>query len=946
MFIYHCPFCSSALIKTDSLFCNSCQVYFPVVNGFIFFNEPQVNFSHQTENAFNYEFDRFQYADFLIQKAGKTAPDLYAAFQPFNESSRAFEPFIPFLKQNLKPGDVILDLWCRTGWSALYLSGLFPDQKIISVWEGNKGVLGYQGFSFWFDELTKPSNLVIIFSDINKNFPLPDQSVKLVYGLDTLHRYSKPNIINETLRVTSNDGFLIFPHVHLSNNQPDPFFERGGDILHGEQWDFYLTHKLKNSGRKHFIFSEPELFENPETIPLQSNPNTPDYNGLIAVFPEHNLPVKLEKWNYEPNHFEDQFIYINPLLEFQYSHSRVKLNLTKWDSGVEYILKRHPVYHKKLNEVDSVTLDSLALKICFLSHHRYSVSDIAKKLNCSLQDLKQKIEDGIAMELFRLYPLKNHNNYLQFFHTDQLLRPSPKLCTFTDLWKSSINKYSDRILIHSIKDESEFSYADTDRIVRKIIYGLHESGVKKGDSVLIFSNITEEFILCAWAVWLSGAILIPVNPELSDAEKLDIIEVINPNFVFFDPNSVNPTFLSEVKIPIVSFSSEQNVSFDFPSLTDWLPSEDPDEWLGFAQVSHSDTACMLFTSGTTSKSKIVSLSHEALFNSSAELTNLFQWRSDDIILNLGDSFTMSGLRNPSWSAIHSGASILVIPSEDKKHPLKIADHIFRHHVTVLGCVPEMVRLLLASSEHISPKLLKPLKQIICTAAYLSESVRIKFEEYFLKPILNYYGLTETCGLCAGHQFSDHLDTNDSIGKPVDAILQIVDETGNALEPNKIGRLRVFSTNLMKEYYNNSEATHAILMDGWLYTGDLALIDENGFVYLKGRDRDIIKLKDGNLIYPDSIENILLQHSTVSEAAVTSVSQIGDRESIIAFVKLKSGNLTPDLTFELKNIINSNLGRHFVPEIFVQSEELPKGVNGKILKSILQSQYESKPNHSF
>ncbi|MBN8705628.1 MAG: hypothetical protein J0L62_07105 [Bacteroidetes bacterium] len=252
--------------------------------------------------------DQATYKHFLKEKGKRTAPDLYAAFQPFNESSRAFEPFVPFLKKNLKPGDVILDTWCRTGWSSLYLSGLFPEQKILSVWEGNKGVLGYQGFLFWFEKSKRPDNLEIIFTDNNQTLPLPDHSIRLVYGLDTLHRYKKPTLINELIRVSAEDGFIIFPHVHLDNSRPDPFFERGGDIKLGSEWDFYLTNKLTGTNRKHFIFSEPALFEFPEKTPFISTPEMEDYNGLIGIFPDTNIPTDFEKWEAELSDPDNQFI--------------------------------------------------------------------------------------------------------------------------------------------------------------------------------------------------------------------------------------------------------------------------------------------------------------------------------------------------------------------------------------------------------------------------------------------------------------------------------------------------------------------------------------------------------------------------------------------------------------------------------------------------------------
>ena len=942
---YSCTYCSNNIARSDQnqLFCSSCQVTFPLINDLIFFTESSVNYSKSIDNQPLIEkinFSKRDYELFLKEKSQKAFADLYAAFQPFNESSRAFEPFIPFLKQHLKPNDVILDTWCRTGWSALYLSAHFPDQKIISVWEGNKGVLGYKGFSYWFEKSKRPDNLEIIFADINHKLPLPDKSIKLVYALDTLHRYQKPNIINEFLRITGDDGFVMFPHVHLANNDPDPFFERGGDILHGKEWDYYLGNILKNHSRKHFIFSEPALFEKPDQTEFLSTPDMEDYNGLVCIFPENKIPAKLEKWDFDQSDLEEQFVYLNPMLEINYSTSLVKLNPKKWDSSVEHMLNRHPVYHKKLNKIDQAVLDELTLKICYLSRHRYSIKQIAIKLNLEVDAIKPSLIWGIENDLFRVYPLKNKTNFLQFYHNDQQWKPESRLCTFSNLWKDSVESYSENILLRSEKDESEFTYSEINSAVQTIASKLRSSGLQKGDSVLLFSNISEEFLLCSWASWLAGCIVVAVNPELSIEDKLEIIERVQPSLIFIDPSHSSSHHFPDFKKQIISFSSDSDTGAEPNNLGGWIQSEgDSDNFIP-VNSSPDDIACILFTSGTTSKSKAVVLTHEALFNSSLELSRLFKWASTDVILNLGDSYTMSGLRNPTWASLQNGSSVLVIPMQDKKFPQKISEDIFKWKATVFGCVPEMIRILSESSDIASPKYLKSLKQIICTGSYLPESVRLKFEEQFQKPVLNYYGLTETCGLCAGHEFSDSPETNDSIGKSTDSIMQVVNENGDVLSENSVGLLRVFSTNLMTGYLNDLEATKSMLINGWLYTGDLASIDEKGFIYLKGRQRDIIKLKDGNLIYPDSIENVLLENIQISEAAVTSISSGDEKEKVIAFVKLKSESLSDDLTYQLKLQVLSKLGNNFVPDIFIQSDELPKGVNGKILKKVLREMYES------
>lgn len=634
---------------------------------------------------------------------------------------------------------------------------------------------------------------------------------------------------------------------------------------------------------------------------------------------------------------DTQFFYLNPLLEFNFRTSRVTLNPAKWEGLVDYILQRHPVYHEKLKRTDGFVLNDTLLKICFLVQHRYSHGQMERKLDIKADELLSLVRTGIDQELFRVYPLKNRSNFLQFYHTDQQIKTEPDKKTFSNLWKASVDSYGNQVLLRSERDESEFTYADVNGVVLKIAGTLKQAGVKPGNRIIFFSTLTEEFLLCCWGSWLAGCVVVPVNPMLSLPEKNEIIKRIQPELIFFEPEFLVSDGIEFNHEKMIAFSDHSETLADAVLLSDWIQDCSAPDFLSSVQIRKDDVACILFTSGTTSKSKAVVLSHEAMFNSSFELADLFNWQSEDIILNLGDSFTMSGLRNPAWAVLQNGSSVLIVPAENKKFTQKIAEDIAAWKATVLGTVPEMVRML---TEIENPKLLNSVKQVICTGSFLSESVKTKFEKQFQKPVLNYYGLTETCGLCAGHRFEDQAGSNESIGKTVDSVIQIVNEAGDILPHKTVGLLRVFSTNLMQGYLDDHEAMAQILHNGWLYTGDLAETDENGFIFLKGRNRDIIKLKDGNLVYPDLIENCILHNSLISEVAVTSVFLQDDKEKMIAFVRPKSEKLTDDLVYNLKVQILQELGALFVPELWVEATELPKGVNGKFLKRNLSEKYES------
>lgn len=150
------------------------------------------------------------YEEFIRRKNRRPLIDAYSSFQPFNEVIRAFFPFIGLLKRQLKPGDVILNLWGRSGWATSLLAGLFARQQILTTWEVGRDVLGRKGYGFWFSGPESPGNVQILFHDLRQPLPLPDGSVAVVIGMDVLHRHDLSDFVGELLRVVRADGGCCF----------------------------------------------------------------------------------------------------------------------------------------------------------------------------------------------------------------------------------------------------------------------------------------------------------------------------------------------------------------------------------------------------------------------------------------------------------------------------------------------------------------------------------------------------------------------------------------------------------------------------------------------------------------------------------------------------------------------------------------------------------------
>jgi len=211
-----------------------------------------------------------RYRGFLKKKGRRPNYDIYACYQPFNESFKAIFPFLKALRKTIKKGDTILSLWDRTGWQTNLLAGLFPEQHIVATWDGNKDVL---------------------FCDLNKPLPIKNDSIAFSCGYDTFHNFDQSLLLDELFRVVKNDGAILFPHVHLTNSEPDPYFDRGCKQRHGTDYQTSFDHLAKTSSWQGYVFSEPELFkandmDRSEDIMVVTNPDSPDYNATITLLPK------------------------------------------------------------------------------------------------------------------------------------------------------------------------------------------------------------------------------------------------------------------------------------------------------------------------------------------------------------------------------------------------------------------------------------------------------------------------------------------------------------------------------------------------------------------------------------------------------------------------------------------------------------------------------------
>ncbi len=505
--------------------------------------------------------------------------------------------------------------------------------------------------------------------------------------------------------------------------------------------------------------------------------------------------------------------------------------------------------------------------------------------------------------------------------------------TLTELWRNAVSQHSSRPLLCSDEDGSCFSYADAGEVVALIASRLMGSGIRKGDRICIVSPFHPEAAFVFWAATGMGAIVVPIDYHLSSQEIARLCAEVEPGFIFGDRDRA--VAIPRTDTPVVLFDDERGEPLPGVSCADWLQGAEV-EPRAVDRPEPNDPAAILFTSGTSSSAKGVVLSHGALSRSGWLMADSYAWQPDDVLLNLGEMHTMSGLRNPCIAVLHAGCSFVVATPPARSNALMVSHIIERQRATFLGCVPSMLKQFNRFSQLILHEKLAGLRLVLCTGSNLPGVVASAFEESFRVPVMNYYGLTETAGLCVGiipHMTGCH---QGAIGIPLGCRVRIVDTTGEEVAAGETGELLIQSDQLMAGYWRDPLLTERVLRDGWFHTQDLVSQEPDGTLVLIDRRGESFKDQRGEFIHPGEIEQIIELHPLVDEAGVCGYTTAGGDDAIAAFVVPM--NPVPEwsaLEADLRSFVAQRLGASRAPSRIEQVDSLPRGTNDKLLRRILK-----------
>jgi long-chain acyl-CoA synthetase len=491
------------------------------------------------------------------------------------------------------------------------------------------------------------------------------------------------------------------------------------------------------------------------------------------------------------------------------------------------------------------------------------------------------------------------------------------------------------------------TYLELWREVEAFAKGLQEAGLRPGDRVAIMLPNSPQFVIAFYGTLLAGGVGVNVNPlytprelrhQLKDAgvQALVILDQLLPRY---------QEVKAEVPVRLLVRTCIQdylpfpkNLLYPLmlrrkgqaPKALEGIP------WRAFLKrgrpepvaVDLDDLALLQYTGGTTGLAKGAMLTHR---NLSSNALQVRAWIPDfregeEVVLGAIPFFHVYGMTVAMNLALLGAAKLVLLPRPEIG---PIVEAIEKHRVTLFPGVPTLY-VAFNNFPGIEKRDLKSVRACISGSAPLPLEVAERFEKLTGAKLVEGYGLTEASPVTHCNPLYGERRLG-SVGLPLPGVdAKVVDEEGKEVPLGEVGELIVKGPNVMKGYWNRPEETQKALKDGWLFTGDLARMDEDGYFYIVDRKKDMI-IAGGYNIYPREVEEVLYGHEAVQEAAVVGVPDPYRGETVAAFIVLKEAYRGKVTEKDIEAFCRANLAAYKVPRIIQFREGLPKSSVGKILK---------------
>ncbi|WP_108672193.1 acyl-CoA synthetase [Peribacillus acanthi] len=490
-------------------------------------------------------------------------------------------------------------------------------------------------------------------------------------------------------------------------------------------------------------------------------------------------------------------------------------------------------------------------------------------------------------------------------------------------------KFPNKLAIYC--EGRSYTYKQFNEEVNRLAHGLLSLGIQVGDKVAIMMKNSDHFVFSFFAAAKVGAVIVPVNTRLTVTETHYILEQSDSAYVIID--SEFEAIMNEaraktkVKHVIVVGSTLIEGHLSYENIKSYNM-EEPS--VGLTEQNDLE---ILYTSGTTGRPKGALFDHHRIFKVGITMMAAMGINQHDRFLHIAPLFHSAQLNLFLISGVFLGATHYI---HRDFHPVKVLQAIQEHKITFFFGVPAMYNFLLQVPDYQKYDLSSISRCGYGAAPMAPELVKKTIDLFKTDQFYNLCGLTE-----AGPSgiYLDPEGHKEHLGKAGKAVFlteaRVVTESGEDIMPGAVGELILRGDTIMKEYYKKPVETALAIKDGWLYTGDLATIDHDGFMTLVDRKKDMI-ISGGENVYSIEVEQVLYEHPSILEAAVIGLPDEVWGEAVCAVIVPKAGVTVEEV--ELRDFCRKKLAGFKVPRKVFIEKELPRNASGKILK------YQLKQSH--
>jgi acyl-CoA synthetase (AMP-forming)/AMP-acid ligase II len=494
-------------------------------------------------------------------------------------------------------------------------------------------------------------------------------------------------------------------------------------------------------------------------------------------------------------------------------------------------------------------------------------------------------------------------------------------------------------------DTQTRAYMELQERVNRLANALQALGVGQGDKIAVMALNSMEYVEAYYATAKLGGVFVPLNYRAKQEEITYMCNNSAASVLFVGARyldlcaSIRPQ-LETVK-HLIGIDTKAEGMLHYPDL---IAKHEPDEI--FTDVQDADPTIVIYTSGTTALPKGVVLTYLGM---SVYVTNTVEpadpsAENVDVLLVSVPFYHVAGATT-MLSSVWGGRKMVILPQFEPGAWLKAVQ---AHRVTHSFVVPTMLKRIMEHPDF--PKTdLSSLKLVAYGAAPMPHEVVTHAVQVMPCGLMNAYGQTESTSSLTYLGPEDHKIPSEpgperdkklarlrSVGKPMDdVVVAIMDPEGNILPAGEEGEIVAQGARVMAGYLNREEDTSAAIRDGWLHTGDVGWMDDENYLYITGRTKDLI-IRGGENIAPGEIEGVLQAHPAVEDAAVIGVPDVEWGEEVKAVVVLKPGQKATDE--ELAAFVKERLASFKVPRYYTYVQELPRNYLGKVLKNDLRKQF--------